>query len=59
VLDSQVAGRWRRTVGRDGVIVEVTALTPFDTEQHRALGAEVDRLGAFHGRPARRAMTVR
>jgi hypothetical protein len=51
-LDGQVAGHWKRTVGRDGVRIELRAYTPFAGSQVRALEAEARRHGEFLGLPA-------
>jgi hypothetical protein len=52
VLDGQVAGRWRRTLRRDGVVVEAALHAPLDDAQRRALADAVDRHGSFLGLPA-------
>jgi hypothetical protein len=52
ILDSQVAGHWKRTLKRDAVIIEAALYAPFDDAQTRALQAAVDRHGAFLGLPA-------
>ena len=52
VLDTQVAGRWKRTLQRDAVVVQAALHAPFDHAQTRALQAAADRLGAFLGLPA-------
>jgi Winged helix DNA-binding domain len=52
ILDGQVAGHWRRTIGRDSVAVEVALYQPFDDARMQALQAAADRHGAFLGLPA-------
>jgi hypothetical protein len=49
ILDSQVAGHWKRTVKRDSVVVEVALARPFDEAQRDALQAAVDSYGEFVG----------
>jgi Winged helix DNA-binding domain len=52
LLDGQLAGRWRRTLTKDSVLVEVALYAPLDDAQTRALRETVDRHGAFVGRTA-------
>jgi len=52
VLDSQVAGHWKRTLENGSVIIEVALYTPFDDAQKQALKAAADRYGEFLGRSA-------
>jgi Winged helix DNA-binding domain len=52
VLDSQVAGQWKRTVGRDSMLVEVLLYVPFDQARTRALQAAADAQAAFLGTSA-------
>ena len=52
ILDGQVAGRWRRTVRKDAVLVDVTLHAPFDGAQAEALRAAAARYGEFLGLPA-------
>jgi Winged helix DNA-binding domain len=55
VLDSQLAGTWRRTIGKDGVLIEARLHTTFEHGQMlmlehgqmQALCTEVDRYAAF------------
>jgi hypothetical protein len=51
ILDGQVAGHWRRTVGRDSVLIEVALYAPFEDAQTAALHAAAARHGEFLGRP--------
>jgi len=52
VLDSQVAGHWKRTLTKNAVVIETMLHTPFDDAQREALQAAADRHGAFLGLPA-------
>ncbi|HEU0299919.1 MAG TPA: winged helix DNA-binding domain-containing protein [Longimicrobium sp.] len=52
ILDSQLAGHWKRTVTRRSVTFSVVLRTPFDDAQLQALQAAADRHGAFLGVPA-------
>jgi hypothetical protein len=49
ILDGQLAGHWKRTVGRDTVAFEVALYEPFDDAQTKALQAAADRHGEFLG----------
>jgi hypothetical protein len=49
LLDGRVAGFWKRTLRRDGVVVEAALLEPFDATQMQALADEAARYGAFLG----------
>jgi hypothetical protein len=49
ILDGQVAGRWKRTLKKNSVIIEVALYTPFDDTQTQALQAATERHGAFLG----------
>jgi len=49
ILDSQVAGRWKRMLKKNIVIIEVVLYTPFDDAQTQALQAAAERHGAFLG----------
>jgi hypothetical protein len=52
VLDGQVAGRWKRTVRKDAVIIETALYAPFDDSQTEALHAAAAAHGRFLGLPA-------
>jgi Winged helix DNA-binding domain len=52
ILDGQVAGHWKRTIGRGAVAFEVALYEPFDDAQTKALQAAADRQGEFLGLPA-------
>ena len=51
-LDTQLAGHWKRTVGKRAVTFTVALATPLDDTQRAALQATADRHGAFLGLPA-------
>jgi Winged helix DNA-binding domain len=52
ILDSQLAGHWKRTVGKRSVTFAVALRTPFEEAQMQALQDAADRHGAFLGVPA-------
>lgn len=52
ILDSQLAGHWKRTLTRRAVTFAVALRTPFDDAQMRALQAAADAHGRFLGLPA-------
>jgi Winged helix DNA-binding domain len=58
ILDGQLAGHWKRTVGRDTVAFEVALYEPFDDAQTKALQAAADRHGEFLGLAATVATTA-
>ncbi|QXJ25662.1 winged helix DNA-binding domain-containing protein [Actinomadura graeca] len=49
LVDTQVTGRWKRTVRAGGVAVEAALYRPFDAAETAALQAAADELGAFLG----------
>ena len=49
ILDSQVAGRWKRTLKKNSVVIEAALYAPFDDAQTQALQAAADRHGRFLG----------
>ncbi len=51
VVDSHVAGTWRRTFRRGSVLVEVTPFTEFGEVVRRGVAAAAARYGEFHGMP--------
>ncbi|GIG02644.1 winged helix DNA-binding domain-containing protein [Catellatospora citrea] len=53
IIDSQVAGHWKRTVGRTEVAVEVLVYAPLDADRAAAVQAAADHHGRFLGLPAR------
>ena len=52
LLDTQVAGHWKRTISASRVIVEVALYRPFDAAETAALHAEVESHGRFLDRTA-------
>jgi hypothetical protein len=49
VVDTQMAGRWKRTVRADAVMLEAALYRPFDAAETVALQAAADELGVFLG----------
>lgn len=49
VVDGSVAGRWKRTLKKDAVVVETELPRGFGQTERRALQAEVRKLGSFLG----------
>ncbi len=58
VVDGQVVGWWRRTLGRSGVTVEATLFAPVSERADRAIRAAAARYAAFIGRPLDLAIVV-
>ena len=56
VLDGQVAGWWRRSVGKESATVEVALFEPPDGAVRVALTAAVERYGAFLEMPVTLAL---
>jgi Winged helix DNA-binding domain len=52
ILDSQVAGHWKRTLKRTSVVIEAALYRPLDDDQAQALAAAAAAHGAFLGLPA-------
>jgi hypothetical protein len=52
VVDTQAAGRWKRTVRADAVMLEAVLYRPFDAAETTALQAAADQLGKFLDAPA-------
>lgn len=52
LIDGQRAGTWRRTVGRDSVVVETNLFASLNPGQRKLLRAAADRYGRFLGLPA-------
>ncbi|MGH8829006.1 MAG: hypothetical protein ACRDVZ_15700, partial [Jiangellaceae bacterium] len=52
LLDTQVAGHWKRTITRDHVAVEVGLYAPFGDVETEALHVEIDVHCRFLGRAA-------
>jgi hypothetical protein len=57
LLDTQVAGHWKRTLTKRSVVVEAVLYKPFDDEQTRSLHEAADRHAEFLGRTAAEVMT--
>jgi len=49
VIDSQVAGQWKRTISRGAVKIEAAVYRPLDEHQMAALKAEVRHHAGFLG----------
>jgi hypothetical protein len=49
VIDTQAAGRWKRTIRADTVVLEAALYRPFDPAETAALQAAADELGLFLG----------
>ncbi len=49
ILDSQVAGRWKRTLKKNPVVIEAALYKPFNRVQTKALQAAADRHAEFLG----------
>jgi hypothetical protein len=58
VLDSQVAGHWKRTLRNRSVHIEAALYAPLGDAETRALQAAADRHGTFLGLPATVTATV-
>ena len=52
ILDSQVAGHWKRTINKHTVNIQATLYAPFDDAQRQALQAAADRHARFLNRTA-------
>jgi hypothetical protein len=52
-IDGQFAGRWRRTVARGAVHVDVQPFRPLDPDEERAVAVEAERYGRFVDMPAK------
>lgn len=51
LLDGQIAGHWKRTVGKDAVAIETYLYRPFDAAQGSALRSAAAAYGEFLGLP--------
>lgn len=51
VVDGEDVGTWKRTVGRDAVVVELRPDLPLSADDIDQLGAAADRLATFIARP--------
>lgn len=49
LLDGQIAGRWKRTLKKDSVVIDAALHVRFDHAQMKALEAEAERFGRFLG----------
>jgi hypothetical protein len=47
VVDGQIAGTWRRTIGKDAVVVQIDYLSHVTKAQTRAVTAAAQRYGEF------------
>jgi hypothetical protein len=50
ILDTQLAGTWKRSLTKNGLLIDVRLHAPFDPDQMQALQAEAERHAAFLGR---------
>jgi hypothetical protein len=53
ILDTQLAGTWRRSVGKDGLLIEARLAEPLGPDQMEALEAAAQRHAAFVGQRLR------
>lgn len=53
ILDTQLAGHWKRVVSKRAITFSVALRAPFDDARMRALHAAADAYGAFLGLPAK------
>lgn len=53
LLDGQLAGRWRRTLSRDGIIVEAQPVRRWTRSDRRAIKQAVEEYGSFSGLAAK------
>jgi len=51
LLDTKLAGHWKRTVTRSSVTIQIAQYAPFTRTQWKALGAQAERHGRFLGLP--------
>jgi hypothetical protein len=58
ILDSQLAGHWKRTLKKDSLIVEAALYRTFDQEQRRALQKAADMHADFLGLTAEPVITM-
>ena len=52
VIDGEVTGTWKRTIGRREIRVAAEHFTPLEGARERAFTDAVNRYGAFLGLPA-------
>ncbi len=53
IFGGRRAGTWRRTIGREAVVLETNLFTTLDRGQRRALAAAAERYGRFLALPVR------
>ncbi len=53
ISDGRLVGRWKRTLEKDAVQIELELLSPLNKKQRAALTAAADHYGAFVGLPAK------
>jgi hypothetical protein len=56
-LDTQIAGRWQRTIAKDAVAITILPHAALDAPARRAIDAAAARFGAFLGLSARVTVT--
>jgi len=52
IADAQVVGGWRRTVAKQGLVIDLTLLTSLSAREQKSLAAAARRYGEFAGAPA-------
>jgi hypothetical protein len=50
IVDGQLAGWWRRTIGRQVIEIEIKLSRPLDAAEQEALSRTAEAYGRFHGR---------
>ena len=53
ISDGRMVGRWKRTLEKDAVIIQLDLLGPLNRKQRTALEGAADHYGAFVGLPAK------
>lgn len=51
VVDSQIVGAWKRTLGKTAVVIQTNLFTRLTSAEERAVAAAADRYGEFLGLP--------
>lgn len=51
VVDGQIVGSWKRTLRKDGVVIQTDYFRPLTDEEHRAVALAARRYGDFLGLP--------
>ena len=59
VIDGQLVGSWKRSLGSDAVTVGVSLLTRASKPEERAIRSAIDAYSAFLGVPVRLSVTRR